>query len=277
MNQNHFEWLEPDDNQLGAKLFDYPDLFREAADALRINGYHHESLSYYEPLQHVQGYTDASYFTDIAICYKAVGMKAEAKECYQAIIDYDDGNVEARLRLAQMYEELGMPQRAGAYVENVLSVTSQDLKRSEKSKYKQIGATSARGSSFSISTMLTPCSLRQTTRPRAVEKERRERAHTENAFMLHLRVQQLIEAVRKGDVESKTQWMAAAKNLIQDFRLNKAFYPYDKHMKFLGYPKQIRTGSVKSKGGRVMQEVQSLAGRLHLSSSIPPRWKERYP
>ena len=34
----HFDWLEPDVNQPGGKLLDYPDLFRDVADALRARG-----------------------------------------------------------------------------------------------------------------------------------------------------------------------------------------------------------------------------------------------
>ncbi len=195
-------------------------------------------------------------------------MKAEAKDCYQAIIDHDDGNLEARLHLARLYEELGMPERAGAYVHDVLSATSQDLKRPGKmGTYKQTGPSSAPRSSSSISTMLTPCLPRQVTRPRALEKEMREQAHTENALMQYLRVQELTEEARNGNLDIKVQWKAAVKTLIQDFRSNRSFYPYDKNMNFFGYSKQARIGSLKSKGGRPIQEVQTFAGRLPLSSS----------
>ena len=264
-HQKHFEWLDPDDNQPGAKLFDYPDLFREAADALRLKCYYHESLSYYEPLQYVQGYTDAAYFADMAACYRAIGMKAEAKDCYQAIVDHDDCNVEAKLHLVRLYEELGMPDQAGAHVRDVLSVTSRNWKRSGNvGALKQTATMSALGSSSYTSTMLMPCPPRQVLRPRAIEKEVREQAHTENVFALHLRLQELIEKARNGDMEFKIRWKAIAKSLIQDFKSNRAFYPYDKNVKFLGYSKQARTGPIRSKGGKIMQDVQSLAGRLRL-------------
>ena len=271
-HQHHFEWLDPDDNQPGAKVFDYPDLFREAADALRIKCYYHESLSYYEPLQHVQGYADAGYFTDMAACYRAIGMRTEAKDCYQAIVDHNNCNIEAKLHLARLYEELGMPERAGPHVRDVLFVASRDWKRSgNEGALKQIGSVSASGSSSFTSTMLMPCPPRQITRPRALEKELREQAHTENTFALYLRVQELIKEARNGNVEFKIQWKVAAKSLIQDFKSNRAFYPYDKNMKFLGYSNQARTGPISLKGGKAMQEVQSLAGRLQLSPGTTAR------
>lgn len=196
-------------------------------------------------------------------------MKAEAKDCYQAIVDHDDVNVEAMLHLARLYEELGMPERAGKYVKDVLSLTSRDTNRADKVRpIEQSSTACAEGASIPTSTMLTPCPPRQITRPRALEKEMREQAHADNALVLYLHLQESLEDARDSDAESKVQWMATARTLVQDFRSNRAFYPYDKHMKFCGYSKQPRMGSFNIKAGQAMREVQPLAGKLHLSSGM---------
>jgi general transcription factor 3C polypeptide 3 (transcription factor C subunit 4) len=60
----------------------------------------------------VKDYTDTSFFTAMAKCYRAIGLVAEAEDCYQTIIEHDEKNVEARVHLAKMFEELGMPEQA---------------------------------------------------------------------------------------------------------------------------------------------------------------------
>ena len=224
-------------------------------------------MSYYEPLQHVQGYTDAAYFADMAACYRAIGMKAEAKDCYQTIVDHDGSDIEAKLNLARLYEEMGMPERAGTHVRDVLSATSRGWKRpGEEGALMQVDTISGLGSPSGTSTMLMPCPPRQALKPRVLEKEIREKALIETALASYLRVQELTEEARNGNVELERQWKMAAASLIRDFKLNRSFYPYDKNTKFVGYSGQLRLGAVKTKGGKTIQEVQSLAGRLQLSS-----------
>ena len=234
-----------------------------------MKGHYHESLSFYEPLQHVEGYMNASYFTDMAVSYNAIGLKVEAKDCYQAVVDHDRDNIEARLHLARLYEELGMLEQAGTLVLDILSTSTRDSKRPRTEKPpKEINATSAPRSLLTTSTMLMPRPPRPITRPRASEKETRVQVHTENALGLYLRVQELAAAARNGSVDLQVQWSAAVRTLIHVFKSNKAFYPYDKHMKFIGYSKDVGMDFTKSKGGKIMQQTQSLAGRLCLPPGI---------
>ena len=225
----------------------------------------------------MEGYTDASYFTNMALCYRAIGMKAEAKDCYQAIVDDDSSNVEARLNLARSYEDLGMLEQAGAYVLGLLSVSNQESNHPGiQAPFKDTNAISAPGSLSSTATMLMPRPQRQITKPRKSEREIREQLHTENALGLYLRVQDLTMAARNGNVDSRVQWMATARSLIQYFKSNKAFYPYDKHIKFLGFSKDARLGSLKSKAGQAVQQMQSLSGRLRLSSGTTAKRDHLY-
>ena len=48
---SHFEWLDPEDTELGAKVHDYADLFREVATNLKSFHEHEEALRYYEARQ----------------------------------------------------------------------------------------------------------------------------------------------------------------------------------------------------------------------------------
>ncbi|KAL8802465.1 MAG: hypothetical protein Q9223_006641 [Gallowayella weberi] len=84
-----FECLDPEDSSTKAMLVDYSDLFRDVADALRDTGLYDEALRYYEPLQRIPGSVDISYYADIAVCYKAVGLGTEAEECHRIIADLE--------------------------------------------------------------------------------------------------------------------------------------------------------------------------------------------
>ena len=72
----HFEWLEPSDDQSGAKIFDYPDLFREAARNLYDAALFVEALRFYQPLQQVPEYYDEACKEELEVCRSALGLRA---------------------------------------------------------------------------------------------------------------------------------------------------------------------------------------------------------
>lgn len=241
--QNHFECLDPEDDEIGAKIYDYPDLFREAANALRVRKYFHEALRYYEPVQQISDYADAAYFMEMAACYKAVGLGTEAENCYKIVVDSDKGNPEARRRLLEMCEELGTSPRGAMNFDEEISlrqhrarkrIGNKDAKQPKKSKALQSWAT----------TMLAPRLVPQSAKQISLE---REEAQEEDVNALFLRRETLTNQSRNGDESTKTEWMATTKTLIQGFKDNKIFYPYDKHHKFYGYSKEARSLAARPK------------------------------
>ena len=255
--QNHFEYLDPENDQAGAKLYDYPDLFREAANALRVRRFFHEALRYYEPIQQISEYADAVYFMEMASCYKAVGLKTEAEDCYKIVVDSDEGNPEARRRLLEMCLESGTSQEGATNDGEVVSVAqhkarkrvrAKDAKRPKKGKALSSWAT----------TMLAPRLVPQSAKQISLE---REEAQEEDVNALYVRREHLKEQAGYGDESSKTEWMATTKTLIQRFKDNKVFYPLDKHHKFYGYSREARSLAARPK-----HELDALAeqSRSHL-------------
>ena len=242
-SQNHFECLDPENDQPGAKIYDYPDLFREAGNALRGRRYFHEALRYYEPVQQISQYADAAYFMEMASCYKAVGLGTEAEDCYKIVVDSNEGNPEARRRLLEMCTESGTSPKGATTTNEVVSVRqhkarkrvgSKDAKQSKKVKALPSWAT----------TMLAPRLVPQSTKQISLE---REEAQKEDVNALFLRREDLKEQARNGDESSKTEWMAITKTLIQGFEDNKVFYPFDKHHKFYGYSREARSLAARPK------------------------------
>lgn len=190
-------------------------------------------------------------------------MTAEAEECYQTIINHDEDNVDARLQMARLYEELGVSKRTVAMTPDTLNRgTSQ----------KKISAVTTMKSGYSP--MLAPRPPRQNIKPRALEKQIRKRAHEENAHALYLRVQDLTELARRGNPEPKAQWMTAARILVQDFKSSRIFFPYEKHMKFSGYSKQSALGRLTKPISRDMYYQNGIASvfstcqLLHLRAKL---------
>ena len=246
-------------------MFDYPDLFREAADALSEEGLYHEALRFYEPLQQVKDYTDPTFFTAMAKCYRAVGLVTEAEDCYQTIIEYDEENVDARVQLAKMFEELGMPEQAFTYVNEVMLLGRQHMEHSKKGRTATGPAVADHDAS--MPTMLArrtsrPGARKPTTTLNIAQKADLERARDDNVRILHLRFLELRRAMRAGDEESTIQWLDATRSLILDFRSNKLFFPWDKCIRFLGYSKEARRKALKPRTSEAVDEMEAMAERL---------------
>ncbi|KAF6230208.1 hypothetical protein HO133_004547 [Letharia lupina] len=257
---NHFECLDPEDDQNGAKIYDYPDLFREAANALRVRKYFHEALRYYEPIKKVSEYGDAAFFMEMASCYKAVGLRTEAEDCYMIVVDSDKGSPEARRRLLEMCSESDVSPKGAPTTDEVVSVKQhkarkrvggKEAKQPKKSKALPSWAT----------TMLAPRLVPQSAKQISLE---REEAQEEDVNALFLRREALTEQARNGDESSKTEWMAITKTLIQEFKDNKVFYPLDKHHKFYGYSREARSMAARPK-----HELDALAeqSKSHLETA----------
>jgi general transcription factor 3C polypeptide 3 (transcription factor C subunit 4) len=246
-------------------LFDYPDLFREAADTLSEEGLYHEALRFYEPLQQVKDYTDTSFFAAMAKCYRAVGLVTEAEDCYQTIIEHDEENVDARVQLAKMFEELGMPEQAFTYATEVMLLGRQHMDPSKKVRI-------ATGAAVTEADSTTPTMLsHRTSRPGArklktnlsiTDKVDLERTRNDTIRILHLHFLELREAMLAGNNDSTLQWLDAARGLILDFKSNKIFFPWDKYIKFQGYSKEARNITFKPRTSEAIDEMEAMADRL---------------
>ena len=227
---------------MGAKLYDYTDLFREAANALRRSDRFREALRYYEPLQQVSEYVDASYLFELASCYGAIGLMTEAENCYSQIVHNDGGNYNARLQLAEIRRVSGAT--GGRYKDGSQGTIIKRHKSRRKIEHRE-------AKHFERSRPTTRHPVQPTSGHVATEKQN---SQTE-IHSLYFRYQNLKEKYRNGDVDCKDEWMAAMKSLHKFFINNKVFYPIDKHHKFYGYSKEAR-----ALASRLKHDPESLYG-----------------
>lgn len=253
----------------GAKLFDYADLFREAADALRVAGLYNEALKYYEPLREVEDYVDSSYFTNLAFCYREVGFRAEAEECYQKVMDHGSDGVDLRPQLIAMCREYGPSDRCTRILEQ-LSLAAAHRTDHPEDIGSARGVDAAACPSTCSSTMLASRS-KPISKISAEEKSKRlqqqqQREHDRDSRLYghFLRLERSAGNARLGNAHARAEWMAAAKHLIQDFRSNSIFYPTDKYMRFLGYSSEARARSAAMKPGQTSSETPFTSDELIL-------------
>ncbi|KAI9724803.1 MAG: hypothetical protein M1812_000079 [Candelaria pacifica] len=265
----HFNWLQPDNNSLGAPLLDYPDLFIEAADALQNEGFAREALKFLEPLQQVEGHAGTFLYLSLGSCYYAAGLIDEAEDCYRTVTESDEENVEARVQLAIICEKHGKPDQAFTYLNQFITISRRDA---ENQSRIQQGSSSKPGKPRKSLPKLRPGAepplaksndAQSTSEQVETDIVEDDRGH--NVKVLYTKMQGLHDQMRAGDASATAQWMEAASTLIEDFRSCRALYPLDRYMRFFGYTSNARKKSSQTRAGAAMAEMEALAGRLQAS------------
>ena len=108
----HFDWLEPDDEDADAKVKVYPDLFLEVGNALRVAKEYHQALRFLAALRKIEALQTSNAWLAIAECYYIIEARQEAIECYEAAKSLDGFCAEARAQLTKLYTTLGNKKEA---------------------------------------------------------------------------------------------------------------------------------------------------------------------
>ena len=241
-------------------LSDFPDLFREVANALKDKRRFEEALRYYEPLQQITEYVDTPLLMETALCHRATGSMAEAEECYKTILNRDPTSTEARVALWNMAKESEGARRAPKTVQTVASVFK------EKSR-KRFGVETSR-EKRSLDAQ-RPCPSRPTTKARPLPRilklmePSKESGQKAEVQALYARWKSLGQQ-RHSNPKDDAAWYEAARLLLQTFRDNKVFYPIDKNTKFYGYSKEARALANRRKYERdsFVVKSDSVVGRF---------------
>jgi general transcription factor 3C polypeptide 3 (transcription factor C subunit 4) len=263
--QAHFYWLKPENLSNECQAIDYPDLFRATADSLQDFDFHQRALTFYQALHRTREQNDPSLYLQMGKCYLAQKLNTQAEEFFQLAIQRDENNIEARVQLAKMYEDLNEQEQAFIYVSEIMKIRrTRDLE-----KRQQLGAGGlGNNDDFYMSTKIR----RKTdyTPQRFVDPAERQRQESLRAERLQeqftvMRLEQ--NGMRAGQEGPTLAWMEAAQDLIEEFRSFKTFYPWDKYVHFLGYPgaaqAQAQTGATP-----LDADLAAMADRL--SHSIQP-------
>jgi general transcription factor 3C polypeptide 3 (transcription factor C subunit 4) len=207
-------------------------LFRLVAEHLFEMSLYKDALNFLRPLKSLNAYMDGPLLVQMGKCFLHVERDREAEECFQNAVQLDGQDIEARMELAHLYERMGKPEEAFNYVNEVMLLRkSQGPKIPRKLSKRTEGLTVGEKNSTA------------TKEPRPRPKQPRQQAKkqfTQVSRAEHLQRQYSVlrkefGAMRSGDVASVDIWMDAARDLTDDFRSFKTFFPLDKYIKFLGY------------------------------------------
>lgn len=229
----HIARLDPENKSFQDLVLDYPDLYRDAADGLQEAEFYEYAISFYQALRKNSNPNDPSLLIEMGKCFLKVNRNREAEESFEAAINVDPDNIESRIHLARMYESLDEQEQAFIYVNEVLN-----LRRSQNSK-KKLHRSNYDASTENDTLMPAVGGRKSYYKPKrlvnAEERQRQEAAIAERLQEQFSVMRLERNGMRAGDARASGAWMAAAADLIEDFRGFKTFYPWDKYVRFMGY------------------------------------------
>lgn len=207
-------------------------------------------------------------------CFLGRKLQQQAEECFQTAIQVDENNIEARMELAKMYENLNEQEQAFIYVNEMIIIQNQTVKpvlrrkrdrrepRTEEQRSAQPDDSSGQSSDDEEpSTKPSSYKRRRLADPEGkVEEEKNRTDHLQRQYRTIWREH---EGMRNGDREATRAWMTAARELTNEFRSVRSFYPYDSYIQFLGY----KTHEASAGEVTLDDELSTMAERLSQRTS----------
>ncbi|KAK8057542.1 TPR-like protein [Apiospora saccharicola] len=265
---HHLEWFEP--VELVPDDESYSDIFAEIAGALYEHQHYARALRFYDPLRQQEGYLDAAQLYQVGKCYLEAGNKRQAEDYFAAALDAEESSIDtrisARYELAKMYEAARQGEEAYILVNEAMELErdrdenlrfggrdgGNRARKPLKAKRKPAGPRKPRVKGEKAARPSVPRRPREPrTGPKEPYKRRvrifalnEDREREETARSAHLAKKW--EIVRASNYQANYQdeeellggpgeeWMAAARELIEDFCSFKAFFPWERYLVNIG-------------------------------------------
>ncbi len=236
-------------------------------------------MEFYEPLTDIPEEATADLYLQLAHCFKGQKLQAQAEKYFQTTIQLDENNIEARMELAKMYESLGEQEQAFIYVNEVMMIqnrqSAQPMKQRKRGRRPKVDEsapvqskeTSGHGSDDEGAALMKEHRHKKQRLADPVAKMEEEASRAEQLQCQYRTLRSQHEAMLNGNPEAAQVWMKAARDLTDDFRGVRSFYPFEKYVHFVGYKKK------ESRAGAdvPLDEATAMAERLsqRLFTSIP--------
>ncbi|KAL9616717.1 MAG: hypothetical protein Q9160_008438 [Pyrenula sp. 1 TL-2023] len=133
----HFEWLEPDDRQEGAKIYQYSSLFRTAGETYKNARLYKEALRFYQPLIDLQSFTDAEFYYSAGVCSLRCAHRSQAANCFEDCKAADTNHIEARVELAGIYNETGDSEKGQLNATEAIYLGRQAIFKPHRRRYER--------------------------------------------------------------------------------------------------------------------------------------------
>lgn len=215
-------------------LLEYPHLFREVADDLVVAGELEKAIPYYAALQDRIEQDVADIPLQLGKCLLASGRDDQAEERFLQAVSIDDSSIEARIQLAKLCEKRNDQAEAFLYLNQIMELQKRNapLPPAAKRRHRPLKA----ASQAKMRTVALGTSASKTKRG-TDDENRRQREELKSDFLRQqydiLRAEQ--NGMEAGHNSSVLAWMNAAKDLTDDFRSFRTFYPWDKYLRFMGF------------------------------------------
>ncbi|GAA6054995.1 hypothetical protein JCM3770_000484 [Rhodotorula araucariae] len=241
--QRHFDIVTSED------VAEFPELFGAIGEAYFKGRMYEDALAIYHQMSDNEETNSPTVWYKIGQCHQAMGELADARECFENVVEEEPTNLEAKLALAKCLEQSGDPQRALVLIKEVIAARE-----------------ATREASPDVDSDGKPRRRVHLTR----EERAAARAHLENVeherhaeFQIAFsRLQELDTAVLEGDEDALNQWLEIATGLVESFRTTKQLFPSDYKRKFTGVLRLGRKKGKKTAQVDVEEEADHMATRL---------------
>ncbi|KAL5612537.1 uncharacterized protein BROUX77_002693 [Berkeleyomyces rouxiae] len=239
----HLECLHPDTPGAHLKAQEFPYLIQVAAEQVFETDLLDRATPYFELLREIVGPEDAYVLFHLGQCYMGMGNTEAAEECFLATIEVDEGNIEARIELAKMYESAKEGEEALILVTEALAL--QHAQRGDEAG--NADGETGNGSQPRARSKNTrnprrrrraPGMMPARFRPRRLgdpsQRRKAEQERIKGLLDKYSEAQALRSKIYQGEGDMVPTWIIVVKELIDDFRSSKKFYTWDKYLKLLG-------------------------------------------
>lgn len=296
----HLDWI-PFAEHTNAPIHEYfedsPFVIKDLANQLFENKEIERALGFYEFYERLLADdADPEVLVHKGKCYLELQDQQTAEDLFIQALEADDDNIDARYELAQLYEAHQEKEEAFVLVNEALRLAhnleeedrfdkdwnldaDEDLDPAEAKalhrrrirrkimREKKAGQRPKR-------------SRRQYVR-RMVGRAKRdmyEQSVTETFRIKYQNVQELRARIAGGDLNVEDEWMAAAGDLVDDFRSFKEFYPWDKYLSFMGYGSFFKENAKKNEEQQADEpEQRENVGRMRegtRAATVAPQGQE---
>ncbi|KAL9107862.1 MAG: hypothetical protein Q9227_007280 [Pyrenula ochraceoflavens] len=133
----HFEWLEPEDQDEGAKAYEYGDLFREVGDTFKEAKMYNEALRFYRPLLELDLVNDPNVALAAGLCQFEIDGFAKARDYFDIALKLDAESVQARIWLARVFNDIGDLEKGAIYAREAIVLGRQAIVKPHRRKYER--------------------------------------------------------------------------------------------------------------------------------------------
>ncbi|RIA81283.1 hypothetical protein C1645_790738 [Glomus cerebriforme] len=244
----HFAYLESYDVE------QYVDLYYEVAETYTDKGLFEDALAIYEAIVENESTDKPFAWMRMGMCHRELGNLESVAEYFAAVVRELPDNLDVKMALAETYEDLDEKEKALEIVNEVLEARKKKLARaaaesqmtSFSSTSNQINISSLHN--LSAGSLQTESSLIQTVSEESkanafarAEEERKQKVaekEKETKIQFH-RLDLLYDRSKLGDSESAKEFLETARNVVIDWKNNRAFYPQrDRMLPFKGWDRR---------------------------------------